>query len=284
MADEKYYYIEKCYSLTKEDYFSPWLMKYSHPLDNQNLVSVYLENRYAQAGDFIEKIPVVGVGEDFQYILDSIFPNITSYPYAWPFEGSKIDINGYDFKSNTAKQTDDQFIEIVDSARTLIWEALNIEAPLPPLEFDVTKPEEVAGAFLSKLELTFEKAGPVSTLAFDVYSLKPIKIASIVYLSDTTRYVVPKKINLDLASIEQDDYTYRLKLAKPVFAKRFIIVLAQNNASQNAFSFKKDRLENLTKYAKKITNGKYLDKSTVDTSHWSNTLSKSIEAYNNGEE
>ncbi|EMF0415763.1 hypothetical protein I4L69_001644 [Enterococcus faecium] len=241
--DESYNYIEKAFSVSKLDYFDPWKIEYIHPLDSNKKEIAYLENKYHLAGTTYQDCPVLKIGEDFAYILDQLFPRITRYPYQWPLEGQKIDPNGYDFYSEHTTTGTTTFIEIVQSAKVIAWEKMNILSPIPELEFPVTQEEYVEGALLTKLSLTLGKAGPISTIAFNLHTTKPMELLSLVYEGDTTSYNVPKKINLEYLGVKQDSYTISIRLAKPIFAKRLTMVFGQNNADQNIYRIQKVRSE-----------------------------------------
>lgn len=231
-------YIEYLYSLSKESPSLPWQIEYPNPLDVGKKIVLYLENFYYPAGSYLNDILVISIGEDFKYILDNLFPTINKYKYFWPLEGQVIDVSGYDFYSNFDDTGNARYIEITDSARVIIWEKLNIKAPHEELEFFVTQEEYVSAKHLSKLQITFAKAGPVSEISLNLYTIKDVELLSIVYESDTTRYVVPKKINLnELTTINSSD-VFTLKFGKPIFAKRLTIVIGQNNADINSYYIK----------------------------------------------
>lgn len=236
-------YIEYLYSLSKESPYAPWKIEYPNPLDIGKKITLYIENSYHQAGSILDSIQVVSTGESFQYILKNIFPTISKYPYRWPLEGISIDTSGYDFFSNFDETGNARFIEITDSARVIVWEKLNIKAPQEDLELPLVKEEYVTGKHLTKLQLTFGKAGPVSSLDINLHTIKDVKILSIVYESDIVRYVVPKIINLNEISTDLSSDTFNLKFGKAIFAKRITIVLAQNNSDINSYSIKNNNPE-----------------------------------------
>lgn len=236
MATDKFNYIEKAYSISKADYFEPWKIEYSHPLDVNKKVTVYLENIYYAAGSTFKDYPVITAGKELAYILDDIFIRLVDhYPYQWPLEGQKIDPNGYDFKTDFNSSGITTGIEIVQSAQTIVWEKCNISNPSPVYETDLTKEEKVSGSFLTKFSILLGKAGPISSIALNLHTTKPMQLLSLVYESDTTTYQNAKKINLDHVNVYQDSYSMAIKLAVPIFARRLTFVLAQNNAIQNSY-------------------------------------------------
>lgn len=236
MATDKFNYIEKAFSISKADYFSPWKIEYAHPLDVNKKVTVYIENIYQTAGSTYNDNLVITAGSDLAYILDDIFTRLVDhYPYQWPLEGQKIDPNGYDFKTDYNSSGVTTTIEIVQSAKTIVWEKCSISAPTPVYESSLTQEETVSGSFLSKFSIQLAKAGPISTIALNLHTTKPMELLSLVYEPDTTTYQNAKKINLDYVNIYQDSYSMAIKLATPIFARRLTFVMAQNNAIQNAY-------------------------------------------------
>lgn len=236
MANGKVHYIEKAYSISKQGYFDPWKIEFINPLDATTTITVFIENQYADAGSTESDIPVIIAGEDLTYILDYLLEHdITAYPYQWPLEGQKIDEKGYDFYCDSTTDNIPTFLEVVQSAKTIIWEKCNIQPPEPEYESSVTKEEFVKGTFLSKFSVKLGKASPVSSLSLNLHTTKPMELLSIVYESDITSYSDVKKLNMEYVTVNQDNYTLFIRLAKPIFARRLTFVLAQNNAEQNSY-------------------------------------------------
>lgn len=237
MADkEKYNYIEKAFSVSKDSYELPWKIEYMHPLDSNKRSTVYVSNYYYAANTLLNNIPVILAREELSYTLNQLLLRIESYPYFWPIEGEKIDPNGYDFYTNYQESGIVTYMNLTDSAKVILWNKLNIKDPIPQLEFDVSDDIEVEGKHLTKFSLTLEKAGPVSNLSFDLHTTKPMELLAVVYEPDITRYTVPKLLNLEALSVTKSSYTIDINLGKPIFAKRFTFVFAQNNAEENIYN------------------------------------------------
>ncbi len=222
-------YLDQLLSLSRTGYFEPWKVQFQLP-NALAVTTYYLADAYHEEGDTYADRPVIRAGSTFQYLLDCLLPGIPRYPYVWGLEGQKIYAVGYDFSLSS-----DLVLELTDGARQLVWAILNVPDPQEALTFALEQPVTVSGRMLTKLMLTAEKAGLVSTLAFQLYATKPMTLLSLVYESDLSGAGTPRVVNLNEVSVQQTNGTVKIRLGEPIRVKRLTVVFAQNNAESNDY-------------------------------------------------
>lgn len=217
-------YIDKLLSLKKNSQFEPFLVEWL-PLYGVEKKSGWIIDDHNNGEEGIRS------GERFTDLLNRLTPSISSYPYTWPLEGQKIDPLGYDFSSST----DYRELEIEQVAYLEALRKLNI----PDIEPEGTLPYEeakrVSAPHLTKMQLTLEKASPLSTLSFKFFSRNPVSLLSLVSERDLSGVSSPEEINLDQLELIQKEDTVIITFGSPIFTKRLTFVLGQRNATSNTY-------------------------------------------------
>lgn len=217
-------YIDKLLSLKKNSQFEPFLVEWL-PLYGVEKKSGWIIDDHNNGEEGIRS------GERFTDLLNRLTPSISSYPYTWSLEGQKIDPLGYDFSSST----DYRELEIEQVAYLEALRKLNI----PDIEPEGTLPYEeakrVSAPHLTKMQLTLEKASPLSTLSFKFFSRNPVSLLSLVSERDLSGVSSPEEINLDQLELIQKEDTVIITFGSPIFTKRLTFVLGQRNATSNTY-------------------------------------------------
>lgn len=220
-------YIDYLLSLKKSSQFAPFEIEWVP------LYGIQKETRWLQTEDtdfygYDEEDSILP-GPQFKDLVNRLLPSIEEYPYTWPINGQKLDREGYDFSTTTTE------IEIEPVAYIEALRQLKIPGILPGVEKDYMEDKRVTGGHLTKFSLTFEKAGPLSTLSFQMFSQNPVHLVSLVSERDLNGSSEPIEVNLDALQIQQESDTVTLLFGEPIFSKRLTFVLAQNAALSNQY-------------------------------------------------
>lgn len=215
------HHIDRIGSLKKEDFFSPFVITWTEPYGTEAHETPIQDVRNEGAP----------AGARLKDLLDRLLPMIDQYPYEWSLSGQSIDAEGYDLIVNPNHGE----LELPVVAHKEALRKLGI----PPIEQDITNPyregERVYAPHLTKLQLTLEKASPLSTLSFQFFSKNPVTLLSLVSERDLAGNAIPETINLKQVQYQQSDDTITLLFGTPVFAKRLTFVLGQDAASSNTY-------------------------------------------------
>lgn len=219
-------YANTILSLTKKGPQEPFLIRFSY-LDERVVQERYLpDGKIFLSGMTHDKKTIVSVPENLNSLLETLLLSVSSYPYEWPLTGQKLDLSGYDlyetnkglFFSNAAIETAKKLLGINDS-----------DSILKPF----TKTEYVTAPHLTKLSLTLDKASVLSELSFQMHATHSVRLASLVYESDTAGYAPMVAVDLDKLQISASSDSITILFGKPILAKRITFVLAQDNAEAN---------------------------------------------------
>lgn len=222
-------YIDYLLTLRKRSQFEPFELEWVP------LYGIEKQTRWVRTED----TDFYGYGKDesilpggrLASLLEKITPSIESYPYVWSLNGLKLDLEGYDFSINTRGDV----IEIEPIAYIEALRRLGIPGEVPGVVKDYSEEKRVTGGHLTKFALTFEKAGPLSTLSFQMFSQNPVQLVSLVSERDLNGSSEPVEINLNALQVQEEADTITLLFGEPIFAKRLTFVLAQNNALSNQY-------------------------------------------------
>lgn len=221
-------YINRILNLTKNSFFEPFKIEWLD-INTNKIESFYLENQDHLKGEKYLEIEVIGIEENLSMFLKDVLNSIERYPYVWPLSNIKLDPNGYDFSKTS------NGIEIEKVALITAREKLNLPIKQEGLIRPYKKPEFVSGGHLTKFSLTLEKASPLSKLSFRMHSVLPIRLASLVYESDTSGYSEPMLVDLETLNVKQSNESIVILFGEAIFAKRLTFVLAQDNALSNIY-------------------------------------------------
>lgn len=236
-------YIEKCYSLSKQSWESPWRIEISHPFDAEKKLVYYLADENVPGG-FYEERPVIAAAEKFSYILTELHKRIERYPYFWPLEGEKIDYYGYDFYTYLTKESDEadaMEIGMTEVADTIARDKMAINDPEPEVWKTLTAEDYVEGKGIGvRMTLTLEKAASVNHVALELFSSKDVELASFLYQEDDSQYVPMKELDLKTIGVAQSKRSLDVRLPKAVFAKRIVLILTQKEYVVNKYKLPKN--------------------------------------------
>lgn len=230
-------YAERCLSLTKDSFDAPWRIIMTHPYDDRRTVTFRIENLYALQGSIYEKERVVSAGEKMKHILERLHLRIEEYPYAWPLEGEKLDVFGYDIELETGgTEESTTLVEWTEVAETNIRRKLSIEPPEQGVWRELSSDEYVEGPGAGvRVELEFEKAGPVNHVSLELVAAKEVELKALLFQEDTKRYTPMKEIVLRDTMVTKSNRSLSVNLPQPVYAKKMVFVLVQEEYAVNRY-------------------------------------------------
>lgn len=172
-----------------------------------------------------------------QHILDRLHLRIESYPYAWPLEGEKLDVFGYDLElemSGSAEMT--SRVEWTEVAETNIRRRLSIEPPEQGVWRELSSDEYVEGPGAGvRVELEFEKAGPVNHVSLELMAAKEVELKALLFQEDTKRYTPMREIILRDTMVTKSNRSLSVNLPQPVYAKKMVFILVQEEYAVNRY-------------------------------------------------
>ena len=227
-------YINYLLSLKKETQFAPFEIEWV-PLYGRERQVAWVQTPDTDFYDY-DKENSIEPGELFLELLHKLTPSIEAYPYTWSINSQKLDLEGYDFHTDQNQRT----IEIEPIAYIEALRQLGIPDELPDKTTPYLENKRVSGGHLSKLQLTFEKASPLSTLSLQMFNQNPVELLSLVSERDIAGSSEPIEIDLNNLQAQYQGDTVTLLFGEPIFTKRLTFVLSQDSALSNQFYINKE--------------------------------------------
>lgn len=242
-------YIEYALSFGVEKADGLWKVQLLHPYDANKTIPVYLpmDATDSRIGQEVNKIMVAKPGVRLVEVMKWLYDRITRYPYYWPKEGTYVDKFGYDFEATLIKNnTSASNVEITQVAYDILKAELRIQPKDPANTNDVDiQFETVPGSgALVKILVTLSYPQPVSELVIAPFTKYPMELAALIYEEDIKTFHAKKEIILPKEAtakkrFEQTTRSIRLQFPA-VIAKRFTIILRQQNAEKNTYVVNED--------------------------------------------
>lgn len=229
---------------------SLWKIELLDPADAGTKVQAWLPMTAddPQIGNKIDNIQVARPGTKLIEVMGWLYNRITRYPYYWPYEGTYVDKFGYDFEIDYSSPVTVTTVEISEIAYEIVKAALNIQPPdaANTVNVDIQNDTVGAGGVLIKMQITLDRAQPVSELSILPFSKYPMELVSLMYEEDIKTYkplkeiVIPKD-NTDTKNFTQT--TSSIYFQFPVVtANRFTIIFRQQNATKESYLLNPDQL------------------------------------------
>ena len=219
-------YINLILSLSKASPEAPFKLQFKY-LNSIELETIYLPDGFIWLPEMVyDKKPLAVVDNNFYEILKHLLKSIESYPYVWPLESQKLDLYGYDLYN------EGNIFSFSPTALKVVQQALNYTAS-EALAQPYTQPEFVTAPHLTKLALTLQKPSVLSELSFQIQSVQPVRLASLVYESDLSNYTTPVRLNLEKLQVTQTNNVLHILFGESILVRRFTFVLAQDNLLSN---------------------------------------------------
>lgn len=229
---------------------SLWKIELLDPADAGTKVQAWLPMTAddPQIGNKINNIQVARPGTKLIEVMGWLYNRITRYPYYWPYEGTYVDKFGYDFEIDYSSPVTVTTVEISEIAYEIVKAALNIQPPdaANTVNVDIQNDTVGAGGVLIKMQITLDRAQPVSELSILPFSKYPMELVSLMYEEDIKTYkplkeiVIPKD-NTDTKNFTQT--TSSIYFQFPVVtANRFTIIFRQQNATKESYLLNPDQL------------------------------------------
>lgn len=229
---------------------SLWKIELLDPADAGTKVQAWLPMTAddPQIGNKINNIQVARPGTKLIEVMGWLYNRITRYPYYWPYEGTYVDKFGYDFEIDYSSPVTVTTVEISEIAYEIVKAALNIQPPdaANTVNVDIQNDTVGAGGVLIKMQITLDRAQPVSELSILPFSKYPMELVSLMYEEDIKTYkplkeIVMPKDNTDTKNFTQT--TSSIYFQFPVVtANRFTIIFRQQNATKESYLLNPDQL------------------------------------------
>lgn len=229
---------------------SLWKIELLDPADAGTKVQAWLPMTAddPQIGNKIDNIQVARPGTKLIEVMGWLYNRITRYPYYWPYEGTYVDKFGYDFEIDYSSPVTVTTVEISEIAYEIVKAALNIQPPdaANTVNVDIQNDTVGAGGVLIKMQITLDRAQPVSELSILPFSKYPMELVSLMYEEDIKTYkplkeIVMPKDNTDTKNFTQT--TSSIYFQFPVVtANRFTIIFRQQNATKESYLLNPDQL------------------------------------------
>ena len=243
-------YVEYALSFGVETNEGLWKMQFLHPYDANTKVQTWipLDGSDERIGSDVDDVRVAQPGERLIEVMGWLYDRITRYPYYWPKEGTWVDKFGYDFEADITDNNQATEVEITQIAYDILKEELRIK-PEPvsgETEVDLQTEKINAGGVLVKLQVTLNRSQPVSELNIAPFTKYPMELVSLMYEEDTETFHPKKEITL--SNVERSDKKFNqttesIRFQFPVvIAKRFTLVIRQQNPEKNTYLVSKDAI------------------------------------------
>jgi hypothetical protein len=227
-----------------------WKIELLDPVDAGAKVQAWLPMTAddPQIGDKINNIQVARPGDKLVEVMGWLYNRITKYPYYWPYEGTYVDKFGYDFQIDYVDDTTVTTVELSEIAYEIIKAAMNIQPPDPSntTEVDIQNDTVAGGGVLIKMQITLDRAQPVSELSILPFSKYPLQLVSLMYEEDIKTYKPLKEIVIPSENTDTKNFTQTtssIYFQFPVVtANRFTIIFRQQNAEKNTYLLNPDNL------------------------------------------
>lgn len=244
-------YVEQALSFGVDNYEGLWKIQYLHPLDANKKVQAWvpLNPDDESIGEVINNIAVAQPGVKLTEVMGWLHDRITRYPYYWPKEGTYVDKFGYDFEVVMGTDDATTSIDITQVAYEILMTELRVkpEQPENTQNVDIQFNKVAGGGVLIKLSVTLDRSQPVSELNLAPFTKYPMELMSLMYEEDIESFHPKKEI---LLPVEQQDNkkfeqtTQSIRFQFPVVtAKRFTIILRQQNPEKNTYTYNDEGLD-----------------------------------------
>lgn len=233
------YKVEYAISVSLAEREGLWKITFPHPLDTGKPVRAWIPRdvKDKRIGSIIDKIRVTTPGTRLLEVLALLEDSISKYPYEWPWAGDSLNPFSHDFEVQMDVRLEDNVSQLEMSELAYLT-AIDQVGKQPP---DVTEDtlngldKELlpAGGSYVKLQITFDRAKPVSEISLDPFCEYPIEVMSISYEEEIDTFH-PRK---ELSFREKEGASLRTMIFKfpTVLAKRFTVVLRQENYKRQSY-------------------------------------------------
>jgi len=236
-------YVEYALSFGVQQFEGLWKIQYLHPYDASLKVEAWvpMTKDDERIGDEIADIVVARPGDKLAEVMGWLYDKITRYPYYWPKEGTYVDKFGYDFEVEINDNNVTSNVEISKIAYDILKEELNIQPPsvIDNPEIELGTQTIPGGGVLIKLLVTLDHSQSVSELNIAPFTKYPMELVSLMYEEDIETYHPLKELVLPEQNTESKNFqqtTESIRFQFPlVIAKRFTIILRQQNAEKNTY-------------------------------------------------
>lgn len=244
-------YVSQALSFGVQKFEDLWKVQFPHPYDTNVLVSAWLplDPEDSRIGEDIDGVRVAQPGVMLLEVMGWLNDRITNYPYYWPKEGTYVNKFGYDFQADVATDNKVTVFEITKVAYDILKDEFRIQPPNPEnTNVDIQYDTVPGGGVLVKLSVTLSNAQPVSELNIAPFTKYPLELVSIMYEEDTETFHPKKEIaipkdNTDTKKFSQSTESIRFQFPA-IIAKRFTIILRQQNYEKNTYVVMEEDLQN----------------------------------------
>jgi hypothetical protein len=242
-------YVSQALSFGVQEYEGLWKVQFSHPYDASLKVSAWLplDPEDSRIGKDIDNIRVATPGPLLTETMGWLYNTIERYPYYWPYEGAYLDKYGYDFQADIGSDNKVASFELTQIAYMIIKEKLNIQPPNPAnSDVDIQYDKVPGGGVLVKLSITLSHAQPVSELNIAPFTKYPLELVSIMYEEDIETFHPKKEIAIPRDNTGDKNFAQSTKSIRfqfpAIVAKRFTIVLRQQNYEKDTYNVLEDNM------------------------------------------
>ena len=252
-------YVEKHITFGVDEFEGLWKLQFLHPFffgNAKRTVTVYIVPPNSDYSDSEYKgLEVVEAGPNILSTIAQLIPTIKKYPYRWQLNGKKLDSFGYDLVTEMTKGgANVGSVDFTEIAYEEVKRYYDFEETTTTADIVIEDEQIVRNGALVKLGITLEKAQWANQISFDFFTTYPVEVASIMYQEDTAKYASTFEIPLDTVQKSASS----LSITFPsVFAKRFVVVLAQNTytVSNASVAIKKLSIEEVDEKEQVDTGG-----------------------------
>lgn len=242
--------VEQALSFGVQTNGSLWKIELMDPADSQAKAQAWVPMTAddPQIGSKINNIQVARPGNKLVEVMGWLYNRITRYPYYWPYEGTYVDKFGYDFQIEYTDDTTVTSVDISEIAYEIIKAALNIQPPdaSNTVAVDIQNDTVAGGGVLVKMQITLDRAQPVSKLSILPFSKYPMELVSLMYEEDIKTYKPLKEITIPKDNTNTKNFTQTTKSIyfqfPVVIVNRFTIIFRQQNAEKNTYLLNPDNL------------------------------------------
>lgn len=248
------YYVEYALSFGVESFENLWKIQVLHPHDAGARMQAWvpLNASDPDIGEEKDGIRIAQPGPRLAEVMKWMDEQIARYPYYWPKEGTYVDKFGYDFQVEIDGNNQIQEIELTQIAYHILKNEWDIQPPAganPTVDASYETVE--GGGVLVKLIITMDYSKPVSELSLVPFTKYPMQLVSLMYEEDTDTFHPKKEIILtdvkstsSISNTSTIHTTQSMRFQFPaVLAKRFTLILRQQNPEKNTYMVHPDSLE-----------------------------------------